>query len=185
MSYPSDIDKEEASESSTQRNYKPTLLKEHRNRWNDNIAPRKNIADAIAAKITKELLPRGKRKNPAPASPPAAKRSRAISPPIAPPPNAELQRLIAQNRAKRLGKVDPNTDPTTYQEVHKLPDGQIVCRYFGRNGCTRGERCTFAHVILPGVPHRPLICKYFGTKTGCVKGSSCSFVHLPPDDWFN
>ena len=99
---------------------------------------------------------------------------------------AKKPRTDSNREAKSLKDVKRESKPNQNNSKHKQPEKQqpfvprIVCRYFMDGVCSKGDKCTFSHAVVPNRTAEEArvkdACKFF-IAGSCMKGSACHFSH--------
>jgi hypothetical protein len=86
-----------------------------------------------------------------------------------------------QKPEKRSKTDGPNFTANIKNAAEKTPFvPRLVCRYFMEGICSKGDKCTFSHSVVPNkTPEEAKVkepCKFF-IAGSCMKGEGCYFSH--------
>jgi len=89
-----------------------------------------------------------------------------------------LPQLSTSRTLEALAAGDPNGKPAPVRLIGTPP---VLCKFFLRNACQKGNSCTFSHEVqgLPAVPiDRKLRtpCRFYELGQ-CMRGQACKFAH--------
>lgn len=89
--------------------------------------------------------------------------------------NVKVQKPTSQKHQKGRDFTSNTTNPPTQKFVPRL-----VCRYFMEGICSKGDKCTFSHAVVPNkTPEEARVkepCKFF-IMGSCMKGDTCYYSH--------
>ena len=78
------------------------------------------------------------------------------------------------------GVITKNTENTKASSASTPFVPRLVCRYFMEGICSKGDKCTFSHSVVPNkTPEEARVkepCKFF-IMGSCMKGDACYFSH--------
>ncbi len=96
-----------------------------------------------------------------------------------PAKKVKIEQPKTANKKVKTEKVSSKNKPAQQQQQQPFVP-RIVCRYFMDGVCSKGDKCTFSHAVVPNrTPEEARVreaCKFF-IAGSCMKDSACHFSH--------
>ena len=99
--------------------------------------------------------------------------------------NLNLRQKVQKPEIQKRTRTDKNTANFT-SNTTSASNGKtsfvprLICRYFMEGVCSKGDKCTFSHAVVPNkTPEEAKVkepCKFF-IAGSCMKGESCYYSH--------
>lgn len=103
--------------------------------------------------------------------------------------NLIIKQKTQKPEIKKRSRTDKNTTNFTSNTTSSSSSSsngknafvpRLICRYFMEGVCSKGDKCTFSHAVVPNkTPEEAKVkepCKFF-IAGSCMKGESCYYSH--------